>query len=106
MTQFCASGQTVAVEFVDAAAVGVDRFAHGGEAEDGEFFETFAKPIEARRSAGVFEWEDQVDLGPGGVGGCSRSAKRMASAEQRRMRSLFREAGTPGKLFADISFSL
>ena len=46
--EFGRGGQAVALEFTRASGVGIDLFTGIGKILDGEFFESLAKPIEAR----------------------------------------------------------
>jgi len=52
--------------------VRIDLLPAGGQRLNGEFFEAFAEPIEARRCASVLKGEDKVDAGLGCAVGSGR----------------------------------
>ena len=68
--------EAVALEFAGAAGVGVDLFAGIGQILDGEFFEAFAEPVEARAMSRYFRRE-RPDINPVG-----RKTERVAFCAQ------------------------
>ncbi len=59
--QFRRRRQAVAVQLADAPRVSVNLLAGCGKPLDRELLKSFAEPIEPRRSAGIFEWKDQIN---------------------------------------------
>src|SRR6266403_4377801 len=77
--KFRGERKAIAFEFGGAAGVRIDLLPAGGQRLNGEFFEAFAEPIEARRCASVLKGEDKVDAGLG----CAVGPGRRLSAKRR-----------------------